>query len=143
MTYKRLKSTTNGLLTGDNILTEDADSLLGLLEMAYNDVAAHTDALHLLTMNRDGDILRIAQGEYVVRVPELPTDEDDELDIDNELSFAVARLLASYVSEKKGATHFSEAKRIMRNYNSKVFEILETIKEQEDGTYDISPNNYS
>ena len=143
MTYKRLKSTTSGLLAGDNILTEDSESLLGLLEMAYNDVASHADALHLLTTNRDGDILRIAQGEYLIRVPELPINDDDELDIDNELCFAVARLLASYVSEKKGAMHFAEAKRIIRNYNSKIFEILETIKEQEDGSYDISPINYA
>ena len=143
MTYDRLKSTTNALLTGDNALLSNEDGLLGLLEMAYNDVAAHTDALHLLTLNRDGDILRIAQGEYVVRSPELPVDGGDELDIDNELCFAVARLLASYVSEKKGNIHFAEAKRIMRNYNSKVFEILETIKEQQDGTYDINPINYT
>ena len=143
MTFSRLKSTTKGLLAGDNVLTQDNDSLLGLLEMAYNDVAAHADAMHLMTLNRAGEILRIAQGEYVIRAPDLPVDDEDELDIDNELCFAVARLLASYTSDKKAAMHFSEAKRIIRNYNSKIFEILETIKEQEDGTYDIRPNNYS
>lgn len=143
MTYKRLKATVNGLLTLDTILPEDADSLLGLLEMAYNDVTAHADALHLLTLNRDGDIARLSHGEYLMRFPELPTDDDDELDIDNELCFAVARLLASYVSDKKGPLHFGEAKRLIRNYNSKVFEILETIQEQEDGTYDTNPINYS
>ena len=141
MTYSRLKATTDGLLTNDNVLPQNADSLLGLLEMAFDDVAAHTDSMHLLTLNRDGSILRIAQGGYVVRTPDLPTSDEDEIDIDNELCFAIARLLASYVSEKKGAMHFSEAKRIMRNYNSKVFEILETIQEQKDGTYDTNSIN--
>ncbi len=143
MTFKRLKATTNGLLTGDNILTEDHDAVLGLLEMAYNDVIAHADALHLLTLNRSGDVFRLAQGKYVVRIPALPTDDEDELDIDNELCFAVARLLASYVSDKKSSVHFAEAKRLINNYNSKIFEILETIKEQGDGTYDTNPTHYA
>jgi hypothetical protein len=143
MTFKRLKATTNGLLTGDNVLTANSESLLGLLEMAYNDVIAHADALHLMTLNRSGDIFRLAQGKYVVRVPELPVDDDDELDIDNELCFAVARFLASYMSDKKSAVHFEEAKRLVRNYNSKVFEILETIKDQGDGTYDTNPTHYA
>ncbi len=143
MTFKRLKATTNGLLTGDNILTEDSDALLGLLEMAYNDVIAHADALHLMTLNRAGDIFRLAQGKYVVRTPELPMDDDSELDIDNELCFPVARFLASYMSDKKSAIHFDEAKRLIRNYNSKIFEILETIKDQGDGTYDTNPTHYA
>ncbi len=143
MTFKRLKATTNGLLTGDIPLTEDIDALLGLLEMAFNDVIAHADALHLMTLNRSGDIFRLAQGKYVVRVPVLPAIDDDELDIDNELCFAVARLLASYMSDKKSAVHFAEAKRLINNYNSKIFEILETIKEQGDATYDTNPTHYA
>ncbi len=143
MTFKRLKATTNGLLTGDNILTEDSDALLGLLEMAYNDIMAHADALHLMTLNRAGDIFRLAQGKYVIRVPELPATDEDELDIDNELCFAAARFLASYMSDKKSAIHLDEAKRLVRNYNSKVFEILETIKDQGDGTYDTNPTHYA
>ncbi len=143
MTLKRLKATTNGLLTADNVLTEDPEALLGLLEMAFSDVTAHADALHLMTLNRNGDIFRLAQGKYVVRVPELPATDEDELDIDNELCFALARFMASYMSDKKSSIHFAEAKRLITNYNSKIFEILETIKDQGDGTYDTNPTHYA
>ena len=137
MTYKRLQATTNGLLTGDNVLTNDPDALLGLLEMAFNDLVTHADALHLMTLNRDNEVSRLSMGQFVMRTPNLPTDPEDELDVDNELCFAVARLLASYVSDAKSAMHFTEARRLIRNYNAKVYEILESIKEKEDGTYDV------
>ena len=137
MTYKRLQATTNGLLTGDNVLTNDPDALLGLLEMAFNDLVTHADALHLMTLNRDNEVSRLAAGKFVMRTPNLPTDLDDEIDVDNELCFPVARLLASYISDKKAGMHFNEAKRLIRDYNAKVYEILESIKKQEDGTYDI------
>lgn len=137
MTYKRLQATTAGLLTGDNVLTTNSEALLGLLEMAFNDLATHADALHLMTMNRDNEVTRLAAGKYVIRTPKLPTDPDDELDVDNELCFAVARLLASYMSDKKSSIHFNEARRIIRDYNLKVYEILESIEEKEDGTYDV------
>ena len=143
MTYKRLKSVASGLLTGDTLLPADADSLLGLLEMALDEVTTHADSLRLLTLNRDSNVARLGSGNYLVRYPELPATEDSEIDIDNELCFPLARLLASYVSDKKQAMHYNEAKRLIRNYNSKVFEILETMKEQKDGTYDVKPANYS
>jgi len=139
MTLTRLNETTNGLLTADNTLTEDPEAVLGLLEMAFSDVIAHADALHLMTLNRTGNIFRLAQGKYVVRMPELPTTDEDELDLDNELCFAVARLMASYMSEKKSSVHCTEAKRLIRNYDSKVFEILEALKGQGGGTSDASP----
>ena len=143
MTYKRLQATTNGFLTGDMVLTSEPNQLLGLLEMALYDVSVHADSMHLLTYNRDNDVVRLGMGKFVVRAPKLPVDSDEEMDIDNELCFAVARLLASYTSSEKMSLHFNEAKRIMRNYNSKVYEILESVKEQENGTYDSNPTNYA
>lgn len=137
MTYGRLKATTTGLLTGDNVLSNDPEVLLGLLEMAFNDTVTHADALHLMTLNKDNDVARLANGPFLMRYPALPTRDEDDMDIDNELCFPIARFLASYISSEKARVHFSEAKRLIRDYNGKVYEILESVKEQEDGTYDV------
>ena len=142
MTYKRLKSVTSGLLTGDTLLPRDPDELLGLLEMAFDEIVTHAEALRLLTLNKDSNVARLGSGNYLLRYPNLPETDEDELDLDNELGFPVARLLASYVSAKKQQLHYSEAKRLIRNYNSKIYEILETMQEQEDGTYDVKPTNH-
>lgn len=142
MTYGRLKATTAGLLVGDNVLPTDEETMLGLLSMAFYDVSTHTEAMHLLTLNRDNDVVRMSKGKYLVRFPELPSSDDDELDIDNELCFPIARLLASYVSAQKSAVHFAEASRLMKIYNSTVCEVLENLKEQKDGSYDINPTGY-
>ncbi len=137
MTYTRFKATASALLTGDNVLPQDSDSLLGLLEMAFNDLVTHADSLHLMTLNRDNELNRIAAGDYVMRTPELPRNDIDELDVDNELCFPLARFVASYVSDKKGTVHFGEARRLINDYNAKVYEILESVKIQEDGTNDV------
>ena len=137
MTFKRLKTTTEGLLTGDNVVPVDNEVVLSLLDMAFNEVATHADALHLMTMNRDNEVVRLAAGDYIMRSPALPVDDDSELDIDHELCFVTARIIASYVSAAKGPYHLGEAKRLIRDYNSKIYEILESVREQEDGTYDV------
>lgn len=130
MTFKRLKSTVTGLLTGDNTLPDDPDVELALLGMAFSELSNHANSMRLITMNRDSDISRIAaQGDYYYRYPEMPELDDDELDIDEELSYPVARFMASYVSEKRGPIHMGEGKRLVREYNSKVAEMIGAIEE--------------
>ena len=124
MTYGRLKSLTKALLIGDNTLPKDADELLGLLEYAYHMVSNKAEALHLLTMNQNDDINRRAIGDWLSRTPELPASDNDELDIDNELGFAVARYIASFVSKNKPAVHEAEAMKVIDDYNSKVHDVL-------------------
>lgn len=124
MTYSRLKSLTRALLIGDNALPRDADEVLGLLEYAYHMVSNKAEALHLLTMNQNEDINRRAVGNWLSRTPALPINDDDELDIDKELVFAVARFIASFVSKNKPAIHEAEAIKIINDYNSKVHDVL-------------------
>lgn len=128
MTYKLLKSTVAGLLTGDNVLPEDQDVMLGLLGMAFSEVATHANAMRLITLNRDSDISRYAGGDYYFRYPAMPSVDDEELDIDNELGYPTARFIASYVSDKKMLMHKGEAMRLIREYNSKVAELLTAVK---------------
>jgi hypothetical protein len=124
MTYGRCKSLASALLAGDNKLTKNDDELLGLLEYAFHFVGSKAEALHLLTMNRTDNINRKAAGDWLSRFPELPADDEDELDIDHELCFAVARYIAASISKNKPQVHENEAMKIINDYNSKVSEIL-------------------
>ena len=124
MTFNRLKNIVVGLLTGDNILPEDNEVVLGLLSMAFSEVSTHANAMRLATKNPGERINRYATNGYYFRFPEMPEVLTDELDIDEELCYPTARLLASYVSDKKASFHKQEALRLIREYNSKVAELL-------------------
>jgi hypothetical protein len=123
LTYTVLKNITAGLLIGDNALPEE-DVLLSLLQYALTTTAMQADSLHLMTLSTNVKILRLAQGDYLIRAPELPVDLEDPIDIDEELTFAVARYLASYLSREKGGIHVNAADRIIKDYNAKTYEIL-------------------
>ena len=124
MTYQILQNVTAGLLTGDNRLPNEEEIVLALLSYAITTVATKADSLHLMTLSTDVDVLRLAQGDYLIRRPNLPELLTDELDIDDELGFAVARLIASMVSKDKGGIHVQAADRIILDYNAKVYEII-------------------
>jgi len=131
MTYQKLKYTVQGLLVGDTVAPDDNDVYLALLDMAYSEVATRAEALHLFTLNKNEDILRLAAGKYVIRLPKLPENLTDILDIDHELCFPVARIISSYISKEKGGIHKNAANRLILDYNAKVFEILETMSKDE------------
>lgn len=128
MTYGVLKAITTGLLTGDNVLPTGEGVLEGLVEYALTTVAMQADSLHLMTLSTTADVLRLAQGDYLIRRPISPALDTDLLDIDEELSFAVARYVASYVSREKGGIHVQAADRIVKDYNAKTWEITEQMQ---------------
>jgi len=127
MTYLQLKNVVKGLLTGDNMLTKDDDVVISLLGMAFNHIAMKAESLHLLTIDKDVDILRLGVGGYVTRTPYLPVVDSDVLDIDPDLCYAAARMIASYVSKQGGQYHKREAEEIITMYNGKVYTLLESI----------------
>jgi len=128
---------TSGLLLGDNVLPQDAVTLKGLVQYALTTVATQADSLHLMTLNTDEDILRLAPGDYLIRRPIAPEDDVDPIDIDEELTFAVSRYLASYVSKDKGGIHVNAADRIIKDYNSKTYELTGEIAYQDPISKDI------
>ena len=128
MTYKLFKAITTGLLTGDNVLPQSPDVMTGLMQYALTTVATQADSLHLMTLSTTVDVLRLAQGDYLIRMPVPPVNDTDLLDIDDELAFAVARYLASYVSKEKGGIHVQAADRIIKDYNAKTYEITEQMQ---------------
>jgi len=127
MTFETLKHITQGLLTGDNVLPKDQDVIIGLLGYAFNIIATRAEALHLLTANPDLDILRLAPGEYFTRTPNLPTQDSDDLDIDDELVYVAAEIIAGLLSKNNKAIHMQAVDRLITDYNSKVYELLDTV----------------
>jgi hypothetical protein len=126
MTYKELKTLTKGLLSSDFPLPENDDSVKALLGMAYSYIADKCQVLNLQTEDKSALIQRLGRDKHLVRIPELPESDNDELDIGHELGYAAASLVASYLSEKKVAIHQSRADDIIRSYNAKVDEFIES-----------------
>ena len=126
MTYKSLKVLTKGLLSGDFLLPEDEESIKALLGMAYSYITDKAQVLNLQTEDKSALIQRLGRGGFMVRVPELPEADEDELDIGHELGYAAASLVASYLSEKKAAIHQARADDWIRSYNAKVDEFIES-----------------
>ena len=132
MTYGEFKDLATGLLIGDNKLPPTPGVLSGLVKHALTTVAMQAESLHLMTLSTTADILRIAHGDYLIRKPIAPVLDTDVLDIDEELTYAVARYLASYISKDKGGIHVNAADRIIKDYNGKTYEILDQMQVEAD-----------
>ena len=156
MTYATLKDITTGLLIGDNVLPNEPGVLLGLIQYALTTVATQADSLHLMTLSTTANVLRLARGDYLIKMPVAPivittavdalaidatpeeiaiaeaadvlSTSNQLIDIDEELTFAVARYIASYVSREKGGIHVQAADRIIKDYNAKTYEITEQMQ---------------
>jgi hypothetical protein len=137
MTYGSFKYLVKGLLTGDNALPSDENVMLSMLSYGFNMVANEAEALHLLTLNRNKDILRKATGDYLMRNPKLPVHDSDALDIDNELCYPLAEFVAGSLSRDKKKAHDEAATKLIMHYNGKIESILSSIRKQSDGTLDL------
>lgn len=127
MTYGSLKNLTTGLLIGDNILPKDDAIVKALLMYAFNMIADKAEALHLLTLSKTDDIYRFATGEFLMRLPKLPENDEDELDIDEELCYVAARYIAAMISKERAEIHQQFGDDGILKYNGKVYQILETL----------------
>ena len=130
MTYGSLKNLVTGLLIGDNVIPKDDAVFKSLLAYAYSMISDKAEALHLLTLNKKDNINRFATGEFLMRNPEMPTEDSSELDIDDELCFAVARYIASMLSKEKTSMHQQYGDDIILKYNGKVYQILENVTKE-------------
>ena len=128
MTYANLKLTTRALLSSDFPLPNEDEAVKALLNMAYKYIANKCQVLNLQTEDKSALITRLGRSGMLVRLPDLPTADSDELDIDDDLGYAVCSLIASYLSEKKFQMHQFRADEIIRDYNAKVDEFIETYK---------------
>lgn len=122
MTYIKLQNMLKVFLLGDNPPPKDPDMLLVSLETAYMELANDCSALKLLTANKGEEIIRTGPGNTFVRMPNLPENPDDVLDIDSELVPAVGRIMAGYIAKELSSKgyHKSEAAKVIKQYESKV-----------------------
>lgn len=128
MTYGGLKSLVTGLLIGDNVIPKDDAVMKSLLSYAFDMIANKAEALRLMTMNSTEEIVRLGPGEYLVRKPNLPEIDTDELDIDHELCFVAARYIAAMLSKEKIKIHQDYGDDGILRYNGKVYQILEKVE---------------
>ncbi len=133
MKYKELKVLVSALLVGDNKITSNEAELKSLLMLAFNDIASRAQSLRLMTKSMNKEVLRGSVGDYLTRYPELPENDESELDMDKDLCFAAARFIASYVSKNKPAVHVEEGEKMIRLFNGKVNSMIESIQVDEEG----------
>ena len=131
MTYGGLKNLVAGLLIGDNVIPKDDAVMKALLSYSFDMISNKAEALRLMTMNSTEEITRLGPGEYLVRKPNLPEIDTDELDIDHELCFVAARYIAAMLSKEKIKIHQDYGDDGILRYNGKVYQILEKVKEEE------------
>lgn len=133
MTYGNLKYLVKSLLIGDSTLTKDNSEVLVLLDYAFDRVSNEADVMKLFTANNvENRIVRQGPGKMWVRRPNLPETDDEELDIDHELCFAVAEYMCSFVSRDKRKDHAVAALDLVRTYNQKVQTFFENLAQDGD-----------
>ena len=133
MKYKDLKVLVAALLVGDNRITSNEAEFKSLLMLAFNDIASRAQSLRLMTKSMNKEVLRGSVGDYLTRYPELPENDESELDMDKDLCFAAARFMASYVSKNKPAVHIEEGEKMIRLFNGKVNSMIESFKVDDEG----------
>jgi len=132
MIYKDFKHLVEALLIGDTTLTKNDDEIMVLLRYAFERIANEADAMKLFTTENPNErIVRNGPGGLYVRMPKVPEYEEDELDIDEELCFAAARFVCSFVSMQKVELHLREGSKIINSYNQKVQAFFETLEAQD------------
>ena len=128
MTYGELKTLTEVLLIGDTSLPSD-DKILALVGICQYRIAMEAEALSLITNTLNNDTLRKASPKgFYVRMPEVPEVEADVIDLDPELTFALANYLAEKLSKQKAPIFKADARQIINDYNSKVQDVLQDIE---------------
>ncbi len=128
MTYADLKTLTTSLLFGDTKIPDDT-GFKPLLGLAYIEICNKCVPLKLTTNSKDFSILRqVGDGVYL-RKAKLPVNDADTLDIDDELGFAVAYYIASFLSKIKPPYFEQKAIELITSYNYKIMEAQTILKD--------------
>ena len=125
MTWGRLQALVEALLAGDHKLTVDPEGRIGLLQYAYEEIGDLAEVLTLATSDDMIERIRQSVNGLNIKRPSLPIDDTSELAVDEGLSFALARLMASYVSKEKYGLHRAAALELIKIYNDKVYSYRE------------------
>ena len=137
MTLNNLKRMLKSLLVGDNVAPKDDEDFTNALLMTYTEMADIVTPLKWLTTNTDSEILRHYKGSYYVRMPKLPKDPSDTLDIDSELVPVVARMMASNIAKDITTKNYHRELALvsMKRYDAKVRAFMLAQEQEDDYEY--------
>jgi hypothetical protein len=103
-------------MSGDKNVPND-DNLKPIILQCLKQVAIKCEPLVLLSSNVEDDILTVVEDELVIRVPIAPSNDNDIIDIDETLVYAVSYLVASKISKNQTITKYiNEADMIINDY---------------------------
>ncbi len=128
MTLNEMHKLISAYMIGDNVLPSDVEMLEQITHAAMIETATRADSLHLTVSNYLGEILRLSNGQHVIRMPAKPSGLTSLIDIDEDLCPVVARLIARDLSKAKGQVHEAAADRMILDYNAKVYDAIDTIE---------------
>jgi len=120
MKWSRLQALVSALVIGDNVLPKDPESRVALLEYALEEISQKSEVIALEVLGDFTDMAREGLNGVNIRHFSLPYSDDDNIDIDPTLTFAAARLMASYISKDKYAYHRELALEIVKAYTDKI-----------------------
>jgi hypothetical protein len=129
MTLYEVRNLTSALLFGDTKLPDNSSFLL-LLEQSFQYILNESTPLKLITQSKDFTLMRVltnGDSPRYLRKPRVPLNDGEELDIDDELCFAVANLVASYLSKRKPDYFKRYAIEVIAQYNMKIMRAEELI----------------
>jgi len=126
MTFGTFKVLVASLLLGDNKAPNDA-MLIELTHMSLLTLANKAEPLVLMTLDMSKPSVRLGPGDYVVRVPDKPEDDNSDIDIDTVLIPALARYVAGNISKAKGGIHINAANMIVLDHNASVYDTIESM----------------
>ncbi|MCK5111067.1 MAG: hypothetical protein KAQ94_06055 [Arcobacteraceae bacterium] len=130
MKYEDFKKHLTVIVGGDRPLPKDNNDLKTIILQCLREVAAKCEPLSLMTRDMENDILQSMESEdgLYIRVPKLSMENDDVMDMDETLVYAVSYLTASKLSKHKKDDNEDDAKAIMTDYNWKRYKDIESGK---------------
>ncbi len=116
MKYIDFKTHLNEIMSGDKTVPAD-DKLKPIILQCLKQVAIKCEPLVLLSSNIEDDILTVVEDELFIRVPNVSQNDDDIIDMDETLVYAVSYLVASKISKNQTITKYTkEADEIINDY---------------------------
>lgn len=104
MTFLEFKKALSSVMKGDKDIKTDSsqnDTLFPVLNDAIRAVAIEAGSLLLMTNDITKDVLEVQEDGYFIRTPKVIENDDDILEIDTILEFAVVYEVATVLGTNK------------------------------------------
>jgi hypothetical protein len=128
MKYIDFRTHLNEIMSGDKTVPAD-DKLKPIILQSLVQVAKQCEPLVLISDDIEDEILQVVEDGLFIRVPKTPNDDEDIIDMDETLVYAVSYLVASKISKNQTITKYThEADRIINDYQWQRYRDIESGK---------------